>query len=757
MTQQVPAAEHARLVEELARRNDQLAAIDAIGRLAARTPDLRDFLDDAARIVEETTRCASLLLYAVDPGSETLSLLHHRGAPPELLPALDRVPIVAPAVFTVSQPSADVVTSQVYPERFRAIMDGAGTPTLARVPLVVGSRVVGILAVGFRERDVREAERHLQFLRAAGAVIGAVVSSDGLLGTLRRRLSNLTLINDLAVASAQLDPVVLLEGALRRAAVALGAEMGASFLREGEELTATCMFGTRPEAMAAGRVIGQGAGPASQAVQDRDVRTWPDPEAIGGRFAEAMRGEGLQAVAGVPLLTKGEPVGALVLGRRTPRPFDEEEVRLLRTLGAQVGVALENSRLLAEARSEIEHLESVHALALRVFVHPPGDEGALLRDGCREISRALGARVAFAFLLTEDGETLAARAVHGLDLDLTALRLPIEADRLAHDAVRHGIAGQTRDCTLDARCAMSASARVPPMALLAVPLGSRALARGAIYLGDQVGRVFTESEVALARAMAAALAVGVENAGLRLDLGKSHAELERAQERLLQGERLAALGALSAAVAHEVRNPLGVMFNAIGMLRRLRSLDESSRALVEMLGEEAERLNRIVTDLLGFARPAVPSLRTERLGPIVEEAVRAALTPTSPPIELAFDLAPDLPPIAVDAGLVRQAVLNVVLNAVQAMPKGGRLAVRTRSDGGHATVEVLDTGPGIPDTLRERVFEPFFTTKTRGTGLGLSIVRHVLEVHGGVVTAERAAGGGTRLSLRFPLAPAAGR
>jgi signal transduction histidine kinase len=150
----------------------------------------------------------------------------------------------------------------------------------------------------------------------------------------------------------------------------------------------------------------------------------------------------------------------------------------------------------------------------------------------------------------------------------------------------------------------------------------------------------------------------------------------------------------------------------------------------------------------------VPALRSEPLGPIVEEAVRAALAGSRAPIESTFELQADLPPVAVDSGLVRQAVINVALNALQAMPRGGRLRIRTTAADGFAAVEVADTGPGIPDALREKVFEPFFTTKTSGTGLGLSIVRHVVEVHGGGVDVAPAAGGGTRLTLRFPIAAA---
>jgi signal transduction histidine kinase len=182
-------------------------------------------------------------------------------------------------------------------------------------------------------------------------------------------------------------------------------------------------------------------------------------------------------------------------------------------------------------------------------------------------------------------------------------------------------------------------------------------------------------------------------------------------------------------------------------------MDDEGRALVDIIGEEAERLNRIVADLLGFARPSTANLRPAPLGPIVEEAVRAALAGKRDPSDVSWDLAPDLPAVAVDAGLVRQALINVVLNAAQAMPRGGRLCVRTSAAEGWATIEVTDTGHGIPPGLRERIFEPFFTTRTSGTGLGLAIVKHVVEVHGGAIDVSPGPEGGTRFALRFPLVP----
>ena len=184
-------------------------------------------------------------------------------------------------------------------------------------------------------------------------------------------------------------------------------------------------------------------------------------------------------------------------------------------------------------------------------------------------------------------------------------------------------------------------------------------------------RRFSAAEVERAAAIANQLAVAAENARLYEDLRRSYAELARAQRQLIQQERLAALGELSAVVAHEVRNPLGVIFNSLGSLRRLLRPSGDARMLLDIVGEEADRLNRIVGDLLDFARPSTPQLRPEPLERVVDEAVAAALAQNPPGVEVRRETDDGLPPVPIDARLVRQAVLNVAVNAVQAMPRGG--------------------------------------------------------------------------------------
>ncbi|MGZ3461440.1 MAG: two-component system sensor histidine kinase NtrB, partial [Archangium sp.] len=199
------------------------------------------------------------------------------------------------------------------------------------------------------------------------------------------------------------------------------------------------------------------------------------------------------------------------------------------------------------------------------------------------------------------------------------------------------------------------------------------------------------------------------------------------------------------------------IFNVVATLRRFIEPAAPARTLMGILEEEANRLNRLVEDLLDFARPSSPQPQPVPLPHLLEEAVRTA-TSDQPRVRVEWALAPDVPPVPVDERMMRQAFLNLALNAVQAMPQGGtlRIAARRCPERPGAVVEFTDTGPGIPAELRERLFKPFFTTKATGTGLGLAIVQRTLDAHGGDIRIECPPGGGTTFRLVLPLGPEPG-
>jgi signal transduction histidine kinase len=244
---------------------------------------------------------------------------------------------------------------------------------------------------------------------------------------------------------------------------------------------------------------------------------------------------------------------------------------------------------------------------------------------------------------------------------------------------------------------------------------------------------------------------------LAQDLRSSYAELARTQLALVERERLAAIGELAATVAHEVRNPLAVIFNCIGSLQKTDASPGDTKALLGILSEEANRLNQIVAELLDFARPGEVLLLSESLAEIVTAAIAAVAGAQPGPVKIELEIPKPLRPLMLDARLVRRAVINLVTNAVQAMPVGGRVTVRLLDeagpDGSGARIEVTDEGPGIPSEHLPRIFEPFFTTKASGTGLGLAIVKHVAEAHHGELTVRSDDGAGTTFVIRLPSSP----
>jgi signal transduction histidine kinase len=245
-------------------------------------------------------------------------------------------------------------------------------------------------------------------------------------------------------------------------------------------------------------------------------------------------------------------------------------------------------------------------------------------------------------------------------------------------------------------------------------------------------------------------------------LERSTAALRAAQAELLRRERLAALGELSAVVAHEVRNPLAVIFNAVSSLRK-QSLGSSDAAtLLDIVQEEAERLKRVVGDLLEFARPHELSVDTVPPARLLEGAASAAQrNGAEGPVNV--EAAHDLPNVTCDEHLIRQALVNLLTNAMQAPGRTEAVSVRAFASGSPVSAvsfSVYDDGAGISQEVAARLFTPFFTTRATGTGLGLAIVKRVVEAHGGEIT-WRAGGAASERGVTFtftvPLRSSGGR
>jgi signal transduction histidine kinase len=297
--------------------------------------------------------------------------------------------------------------------------------------------------------------------------------------------------------------------------------------------------------------------------------------------------------------------------------------------------------------------------------------------------------------------------------------------------------------------------------LLAAALHDVAVAIGAISSGPLVDVGLTAFVVGIATTPSAryaqvSLDLDRRTRELRTrtsELRRSYEELRTAEEELVKKEQLAVVGELAAVIAHEVRNPLAIIANAVAGLRKQAMSRENYDVLLAILDEETSRLNRLVTDLLRYARPVNVQRTYVPLEDLLERALALADTGTKS-IRMGLTMEVDEGHYWGDANLLRQVFDNLIDNAVQAMTVGGSLTICVRAaieeglDG--LAVDIIDTGEGMDTQVRSRALDPFFTTRPSGTGLGLAIVDRIVEAHGGRLSIESRAGEGTTVTVFLP-------
>jgi signal transduction histidine kinase len=228
-------------------------------------------------------------------------------------------------------------------------------------------------------------------------------------------------------------------------------------------------------------------------------------------------------------------------------------------------------------------------------------------------------------------------------------------------------------------------------------------------------------------------------------------ELRDTQEDLVRQEKLATLGKLSGGVGHELRNPLGAIKNAAYFLNMaIEEPDPEIKETLEILEKEIASSERIINSLLNFARPKSPTLQNVDINDITQEAVSRTTVPEN--VEVVTQLDETLPPIPVDPDQLNQVFGNIILNAIQAMPDGGQLVVKSKVPSpGWVSVSFADTGVGIPEENLGKIFEPLFTSKAKGIGLGLAIIKTMVEGHGGDIGVQSEIGKGTIFTVRLPI------
>ncbi|MCB2146812.1 MAG: PAS domain-containing protein [Deltaproteobacteria bacterium] len=231
------------------------------------------------------------------------------------------------------------------------------------------------------------------------------------------------------------------------------------------------------------------------------------------------------------------------------------------------------------------------------------------------------------------------------------------------------------------------------------------------------------------------------------------------QKMMMQQEKLASVGRLSAGVAHEINNPLTTILTTAMLIQEDLDPEDPTYKELSIIASEALRCRKIVTNLLNFARQAQPDKKIHNINDIIGSCISLTQKQAAfKDISVTHDLADNLPPALVDKGQIEQAMINLIINAVEATPAGGKIHITTRPADWKEFIEVsvADTGEGIDESRLNQIFDPFYTTKENGTGLGLAITHGVIEQHGGVITVQSEPGKGTNFVITIPTEKKAG-
>jgi signal transduction histidine kinase len=459
---------------------------------------------------------------------------------------------------------------------------------------------------------------------------------------------------------------------------------------------------------------------------------------------------GYRSVVAVPFRVNGDGVGTLSIAAPLGRTFDDAEIQLAEAFADQAALALEKTRLYDAAERERQQLSVLYGIARQLVAVPNTEE--VLSKIVEECARLLNADAACLRCL--EGRELVVRAEtgaapgavapsriaahEGLSGAVVMTGRPLVVENLATD-IRYDPERQGTTCELDFQ------------SFLGAPLTADTRILGTLNIFTKAKRRFRDDEIALLSALADQAAIALIKAQLTV-------ERQRTEEALRQHEKLASMGQLLAGVAHELNNPLSVIIGSVQLLRHHVTSDAVRRGIAR-IGDAGQRCARIVNTFLSLARKQPEIRERVNLNAVIDDALEllgAQLRAAN--IGVVRNVEADLPEIWGDSHQLLEVVLNLASNARDAMLENHgcrELGVTTRFNAsrGQVTVEVSDTGPGIPEEVQRKIFDPFFTTKPvgQGTGLGLSVCHSIIERHKGTIRLVSRPGAGALFSMELPL------
>ena len=814
--QAVIAIENTRLLSELRESlQQQISTADVLKVISRSTFDLQVVLDT---LVESAVRlCEAERGTVFRREGETYKSVAYYNYSPEFKAFHESHPITPGRGTTVGRTALEGKTVQIVdiladPEYTfgEAQKLGGGRATLA-VPLLREGAPIGALALQRTEpRPYTRKQIELVETFADQAVIA--IENARLLSELRESLQQQTATADVLkiISSSPGDLGRVFEAMLASATQICGAEFGLLYRSEGAMFRTVALFGAPPAfaeqrrlnpvlrpspGTALGRVVA-----TKEMVQIPDVQAEPAYQNDPLRRASFLDLAGARTVVCVPMLKDNEIVGAISIYRQEVRPFTDKQVELLRNFAAQAVIAIENTRLLSELRESLQQ-QTATADVLKVISRSTFDLQTVLQTLVESAAR-----------LCDADKTIITRQKNGVFYRAEAYGFSTEfMDHVRNIPIQPESGSGFGRALLERRAVHIPDVKADPeytsvemqrlgdyRTVLAVPMLREGAPSGVLSLTRSEMRPFTEKQIELASTFADQAAIAIENVRLfesvearTRELAASLENLRTTQDRLVQTQKLASLGQLTAGIAHEIKNPLNFVNNFSGISAELItelkesladvSLNEKRRAEItelmdtlrgnlDKIVQHGKRADGIVKNMLLHSREGSGEHRVVDINALVEESLNLAYHGARAEKQgFTITLERSLDPAAGAADIfpqdITRALLNLILNGFYAATKrkaeadGGdykpTLTAATRNLGDRVEIRIRDNGTGIPPEVKDKMFNPFFTTKPagEGTGLGLSISHDIIvKQHGGSIEVDTQPGEFTEIRVILPRA-----